>query len=57
MYKRQHLALATADLPAARRYLEEKGFSFDEESIKHFSDGRRTAAYIGFTYIGKSNIG
>ena len=35
-----HLALATADLPAARRYLEEKGFSFDEESIKHFSEGR-----------------
>ena len=40
-----HLALATADLPAARRYLEEKGFSFDEESIKHFSDGRVLVIY------------
>lgn len=32
-------------LPAARRYLEEKGFSFDEESIKHFSDGRVLVIY------------
>ena len=28
-----------------RRYLEEKGFSFDEESIKHFSDGRVLVIY------------
>ena len=29
----------------AARYLEEKGFSFDEESIKHFSDGRVLVIY------------
>ena len=28
-----------------RGYLEEKGFSFDEESIKHFSDGRVLVIY------------
>ena len=40
-----HLALATSDLPAARRYLEEKGFSFDEDSIKRFEDGRILVIY------------
>ena len=38
-------ALATADLPAARRYLEEKGFAFDEDSVKRFPDGRILVIY------------
>ena len=29
----------------AASFLEEKGFSFDEESIKHFSDGRVLVIY------------
>lgn len=37
--------LATADLPAARRYLEEKGFAFDEDSVKRFPDGRILVIY------------
>lgn len=40
-----HIALATADLPGARRYLEEKGFTFDDESIKRFPDGRVLVIY------------
>ena len=28
-----------------RAWAEEKGFSFDEESIKHFSDGRVLVIY------------
>lgn len=40
-----HIALATADLPAARRYLEEKGFAFDDDSIKYFPDGRILVIY------------
>lgn len=34
-----------ADLPAARRYLEEKGFAFDEDSVKRFPDGRILVIY------------
>ena len=40
-----HMALATGDLPAARRYLEEKGFAFDEDSVKRFPDGRILVIY------------
>lgn len=40
-----HIALATADLPAARAYLEEKGFLFDEDSIKRMPDGRILVIY------------
>ena len=40
-----HIALATADLPAARAYLEEKGMAFDEQSVKYFSDGRPMVVY------------
>lgn len=40
-----HIALATGDLPAARRYLEEKGFAFDEDSVKRFPDGRILVIY------------
>ena len=40
-----HIALATADLPAACRYLEEKGFTFDEDSVKRFPDGRILVIY------------
>lgn len=40
-----HIALATADLPAARRYLEEKGFAFDDDSIKRMADGRILVIY------------
>ena len=40
-----HIALATADLPAARRYLEEKGFTFDDASAKYLPDGRVLVLY------------
>lgn len=40
-----HIALATADLPAARAYLEAKGFAFDETSVKRFPDGRVMVIY------------
>jgi hypothetical protein len=40
-----HIALATADLPAARRYLEEKGFAFDDVSAKYLPDGRVLVLY------------
>ena len=40
-----HIALATADLPAARAYLEEKGFAFDDSSAKFFPDGRVCVVY------------
>lgn len=46
-----HLALATSDLPAARDYLEQKGFAFDDNSIKYFPDGRILVIYS------KSEIG
>lgn len=40
-----HIALATADLPAARAYLEERGFAFDDASVKRFADGRVMVIY------------
>lgn len=40
-----HIALATADLPAARAYLEGKGFLFDETSVKRTPDGRILVIY------------
>lgn len=40
-----HIALATNDLPAAREYLEEKGFMFDDDSVKYFPDGRILVIY------------
>lgn len=40
-----HIALATSDLPAARQYLEEKGFAFDDSSIKWLPDGRPLVIY------------
>lgn len=40
-----HIALATSDLPAARQYLEARGFAFDDASAKHFSDGRILVIY------------
>lgn len=40
-----HIALATADLPAAQAYLEEKGFAFDRRSVKYFPDGRPMVIY------------
>ena len=49
--KHGHIALATADLPAARAYLEEKGFAFDDSSIKRLPDGRILVIYS------KSEIG
>lgn len=43
--KHGHIALATADLPGARDYLEERGFAFDDDSIKRFPDGRILVIY------------
>lgn len=40
-----HISLATSDLPGARAYLEEKGFHFDDSSIKRFPDGRILVIY------------
>lgn len=40
-----HIAIATSDLPAARAYLEEKGFAFDDSSVKRFPDGRILVIY------------
>ena len=40
-----HIALATSDLPAARQYLEKKGFAFDDASIKRMEDGRILVIY------------
>ena len=40
-----HIAIATSDLPAARAYLEEKGFAFDDDSVKYFPDGRILVIY------------
>lgn len=40
-----HIALATADLPVARQYLEEKGFAFDDDSIKRMEDDRILVIY------------
>ena len=40
-----HISLATSDLPAAREYLEKKGFLFDDSSIKRFPDGRILVIY------------
>lgn len=40
-----HIAIATQNLPEARAYLEEKGFLFDEASIKRFPDGRILVIY------------
>ena len=40
-----HLALATSDLAAARAYLEEKGFHFDDSSAKYYPDGRTMVIY------------
>ena len=40
-----YIAIATSDLPAARAYLEEKGFAFDDSSVKRFPDGRILVIY------------
>lgn len=40
-----HIALATSDLPAAREYLEGKGYHFDDSSVKYFPDGRILVIY------------
>lgn len=40
-----HIALSTSDLPAARAYLEAKGFAFDDASTKFFPDGRPLVIY------------
>ena len=40
-----HIALATADLPAARAYLEGAGFAFDGSSVKYLPDGRVCVIY------------
>lgn len=40
-----HISLATSDLPGARAYLEDKGFVFDDSSIKRFPDGRILVIY------------
>ena len=40
-----HIAVATKDLPAARAYLEEKGMTFDDSSVKSFPDGRPMVVY------------
>lgn len=40
-----HLALETADLPAARQYLEAKGFAFDDSSALYTPDGRMMVIY------------
>lgn len=40
-----HIGLATSDLPAARAYLEEKGFAFDDSTAKYFPDGRVLVIY------------
>ena len=40
-----HIALATADLPAARAWLEQKGFAFDDDSVKFFPDGKPMVIY------------
>ena len=40
-----HIALSTADLPAARAYLERKGFTFDDGSVKCFQDRRLMVIY------------
>lgn len=40
-----HIALETADLPAARSYLEERGFLFDESSVKYAQDGSVLVIY------------
>ena len=43
--ERGHIALATADLPGARAWLEERGFTFDDATAKYFSDGRMMVIY------------
>lgn len=40
-----HLAVATSDIAGARKYLEDKGYTFDDNSIKRGSDGSITAVY------------
>lgn len=40
-----HIALATSDLPAARAYLEQKGFAFDDSTVKYYPDGRIMVIY------------
>lgn len=40
-----HIALATADLLAARAHLEGKGIVFDDCSVKYYPDGRPMVIY------------
>ena len=40
-----HIAITTADLPAARAYLEERGFPFDDASAKFKPDGSILVIY------------
>lgn len=40
-----HIAIETTDLPAAREYLEEKGFHFIDDTAKYFPDGRVLVIY------------
>lgn len=40
-----HIGIATSDLPAARRFLEERGIAFDDASAKFFPDGRMLVIY------------
>lgn len=40
-----HIAIETADLPAAREYLEKKGFHFIDDTAKYFPDGHILVIY------------
>ena len=43
--KNGHIAIATSNLPSARKYLEDKGLEFVEESAKYLPDGRVLVIY------------
>lgn len=40
-----HIAIETADLDAARAYLEEKGMRFSDHTAKYYPDGRIMVIY------------
>lgn len=41
-----HVAVGTGDAAAAKKYLEEKGVEFDEDSAAYLADGRLKLIYL-----------
>jgi len=47
-----HIGIATADFAGAKKYLEEKGWKFDEKSAKYDENGEMFVVYLQEEFCG-----